>query len=63
VASVEKNMSGKWIINGNKAGYGLFDGVAVAVGVCGDLVVPCLPGHENLKGSTFYSSNLDGKEV
>jgi hypothetical protein len=56
-------MSGKWIINGNKAGYGLFDGVAVAVGVCGDLVVPCLPGHENLKGSTFYSSNLDGEEV
>jgi hypothetical protein len=57
VTSVENNLSGKWIINGNKAEHELFDGVVVAVGIQSCPV--CLV----MKISRGQRFSLDGKKV
>ncbi|KAF2639934.1 FAD/NAD(P)-binding domain-containing protein [Massarina eburnea CBS 473.64] len=54
--------SGRWIVN--DASNGQFEGVIAAVGTCGDLKMPKLPGQENFDpDSIHHSSQLDGKSA
>jgi len=62
VRSVRKDSSGQWVINDDLK-YGTFDGVIAAIGSCGDPQMVSLPNHEQFKGPTFHSSELDGKQV
>lgn len=63
VSSVEKNRSGKWVINHAEAEHGSFDGVIAAVGSCGDPKMPSLPDQPKFGGPVYHSSNLDGKNA
>jgi hypothetical protein len=48
--------SGKWVINDHPDKYGSFDGVIIAVGVCGEPKMPSLPDQNQFKGNIFHSS-------
>ena len=53
--------TGRWIVNGNAAAFGTFDGVIPAVGTCGDFKMPHIDGQEQFQGELYHSSQLDGK--
>lgn len=63
IDSVEKNKSGKWVINNNPSQYGTFDGIIASVGSCGDPKMPSLPHQDEFHGQIFHSSELDGKNA
>ncbi|KAL2129636.1 hypothetical protein VTI74DRAFT_7517 [Chaetomium olivicolor] len=60
VESVQKDETGRWIVNGDE-GLGRFDGVVCAVGTCGEPKVPKMPGMEGFRGEVHHSSRLEGK--
>ena len=53
--------SGKWIINDKS--NGMYDGVIVAVGTCGNPKMLRIPGQETYRGEVCHSSELTGKNV
>ncbi|KAL1954743.1 hypothetical protein VTO42DRAFT_743 [Malbranchea cinnamomea] len=62
VKSVDRIAEGRWIVNGDEAAHGTFDGIIAAVGSCGDPKMPSLPHQEKFKGEIYHSSDLDGKD-
>ena len=59
VTSVSKDRQGRWLINNPTNGR--FDGVIAAVGTCGDVKMPHIPGQEKFTGEIYHSAELDGK--
>lgn len=59
---MEVGDGGRFLVNGEE-GYGAFDGVVVAVGTCGRVSVPCIPGLEDFGGRTCRSSRLRSVDV
>ncbi|KAK8932748.1 Dimethylaniline monooxygenase (N-oxide-forming) 2 [Metarhizium anisopliae] len=51
----------RWIIN--NPSNGRFDGLVAAVGTCGDIKMPNLPGLDSFKGDVYHSSQLTGKNA
>lgn len=58
---VRDEKSQKWVVNDTS--NGLFDGIILAVGTCGDPKIPHIPGQEDFKGEIHHSSKLDGKNA
>ncbi|KAK5989735.1 putative monooxygenase [Cladobotryum mycophilum] len=62
VSKVRQDDQTRWIINGDPS-HGLFDGLIVAVGTCGEPKKPHIPGMDKFKGSIYHSSELTGKDA
>ena len=60
---VERDQREKWIVNQSRDTEGVFDGVIVAIGTCGDPLMPHFHGQEQFNGKILHSSELDGLDV
>ncbi|ERT03419.1 hypothetical protein HMPREF1624_01734 [Sporothrix schenckii ATCC 58251] len=61
VDKVYQDANGRWVIN--SPDNGLFEGVIVAIGTCGEPKKPHIEGMESFKGDIYHSSELTGKSA
>lgn len=61
VEKVYQDSKGRWVINDESLGR--YDGIIAAVGTCGELKVPHIPGMDKFKGEIYHSSDLTGKDA
>jgi hypothetical protein len=61
VEKVYQDEKGRWIIN--NPSNGRYDGIIAAVGTCGDVKMPHIPGQDKFKGGIYHSSDLTGKDA
>ena len=61
VEKVYQDNNGRWIIN--DPSNGRFEGIIAAVGSCGDVKMPSMPGMDKFKGEIYHSSSLTGKQA
>jgi hypothetical protein len=58
VTKAYQDENSRWIIN--DASNGRFEGLIAAVGTCGDIKMPNVPGLDKFKGEVYHSSQLTG---
>ncbi|OAA50320.1 Flavin-binding monooxygenase-like family protein [Metarhizium rileyi] len=61
VARAYQDDRARWIIN--DPSNGRFEGLVAAVGTCGDIKMPSLPGLDKFRGEVYHSSQLTGKDA
>lgn len=55
---VYQDDKGRWVVNDTS--NGLFEGLIAAVGTCGDIKMPHIPGMDRFGGEVWHSSQLTG---
>lgn len=58
IEKVYQDDKGRWILNDTSNGH--FEGLIAAVGTCGDIKMPHLPGMDKFEGQIYHSSQLTG---
>ncbi|KAF2163558.1 hypothetical protein M409DRAFT_26170 [Zasmidium cellare ATCC 36951] len=61
VTSTYQEEDGKWVVNDTANGY--YDGLVAAIGTCGEVYSPSIPGQQSFRGQVIHSSELDVKAV
>lgn len=61
VEKVYRDDTGLWVVNDPSNGH--FDGVIAAVGSCGELKMPKMPGQDKFKGPIVHSSKLTADKI